>query len=147
MFERNIEIIIRLHINDELAFIDDTRYNGLNQIKILKSHSQPSVNDSLSEFDALITDYSGIYIDYLILDKPIAYIPYDYEQYNKERGFLYDYFDHIAGPILNNQNDLEQFINLESDIYKNKRQSLKKLFHKHDDGKSSERLFNFITNL
>ncbi len=40
--------------------------------------------------DALITDYSSIAIDYLLLDKPIAFTLDDYEEYASKRGFVFE---------------------------------------------------------
>lgn len=40
--------------------------------------------------DGLITDYSSIAIDYLLLDKPIAFILNDYEEYKNARGFVFE---------------------------------------------------------
>ena len=40
--------------------------------------------------DALITDYSSISADYMLLNKPMIFILDDYEQYNKSRGIIPD---------------------------------------------------------
>ena len=50
----------------------------------------PKLNDLLKISDILISDYSSIMIDYSILEKPIYCFAYDYQKYNKERGFAYD---------------------------------------------------------
>lgn len=47
----------------------------------------------LMEVELLITDYSSIYIDYLLLDKPLLFYAYDYERYlahDREMYFPYD---------------------------------------------------------
>lgn len=44
----------------------------------------------LSKMDALLTDYSSVYFDYLLLDKPIGFVIDDFEQYKKNRGFAFD---------------------------------------------------------
>lgn len=44
----------------------------------------------LAHMDALITDYSSVYFDYLLLDRPIGFAIDDYDQYYKNRGFAYD---------------------------------------------------------
>ena len=49
-------------------------------------------------FDLLITDYSSIYIDYLLLERPILFLPYDREAYLKTRGFNFDYDEVTPGP-------------------------------------------------
>lgn len=42
--------------------------------------------------DALITDYSSIYFDYLLVDKPLIFFPYDKEKYlTRDRELFFDY--------------------------------------------------------
>ena len=50
------------------------------------------INEILPAVDLLITDYSGIYLDFLLCDNPVMFIPYDLKQYQTElRGLLFDY--------------------------------------------------------
>lgn len=55
----------------------------------------PAVVDDVTEylymFDMLITDYSSIYIDYMLLNRPMLFLPYDKEEYLEERGFNFVY--------------------------------------------------------
>ncbi len=44
----------------------------------------------LSHMDALLTDYSSVFYDYLLLDRPIGFVIDDFEQYKKNRGFAFD---------------------------------------------------------
>ena len=42
---------------------------------------------------AMITDYSSIYFDYLLLDKPIIFFPFDKEDYlNNQRDIVYNFW-------------------------------------------------------
>ena len=60
----------------------------------LATHEQlPDVNSFLPFVDVLITDYSALYHDFLLLDRPILFVPYDYEEFEQQNGFLYDYCD------------------------------------------------------
>lgn len=56
----------------------------------------PDVNIVLRITDILITDYSSIYIDYLLTNKPIIHFAYDIDSYVNERGFLYELHDAFA---------------------------------------------------
>ena len=44
----------------------------------------------LGKTDALITDYSSVYYDYLLTDKPIGLTVDDIDDYIRIRGFVYD---------------------------------------------------------
>ncbi|GAF81339.1 unnamed protein product, partial [marine sediment metagenome] len=44
----------------------------------------PDIYPILSQTDVLITDYSGVYFDYLLLNRPIIFAPFDINQYVKE---------------------------------------------------------------
>ena len=98
--------------------------------------------------DALITDYSSIATDYLLLNKPIIYTLDDYEKYSKSRGmynidivktmkgehvFSYDQFVNAVNNIINNV-----------DLYKEERNEWKKVCHKYINGYASERILNHL---
>lgn len=39
--------------------------------------------------DVLITDYTSAYFDFLLLDKPVVFNFYDFEEYSETRGFSF----------------------------------------------------------
>lgn len=43
----------------------------------------------LNAFDVMISDYSSIVFDYLLLDRPVIYLIPDYEEYRSQRGFVF----------------------------------------------------------
>ena len=49
-----------------------------------------SLNSFLSISDALITDYSSVFINYLLLNMPICFAYDDMEFYKNNRGFMFD---------------------------------------------------------
>lgn len=52
----------------------------------------------LAASDILISDYSGTFFDYLILNRPIIHYLYDYEYYkNDDRGLYFDKGDVVCG--------------------------------------------------
>ena len=65
---------------------------------IISANDYPDVNVVLRLTDILITDYSSIYIDFLITGRPILHFTYDLDSYVNERGFLYSLEDAFAGP-------------------------------------------------
>ncbi|WP_267245098.1 bifunctional glycosyltransferase/CDP-glycerol:glycerophosphate glycerophosphotransferase [Streptomyces sp. PR69] len=51
--------------------------------------------------DALITDYSSVMFDYALLNRPMLFFTYDYEQYVHEgRGTYFDLLEHAPGPVV-----------------------------------------------
>ena len=65
----------------------------------------------LTRTDALISDYSSVAVDYLLLDKPMAFSLDDYEQYKDSRGFIFEnMLDYMPGHHLYNAEDLKEFI-------------------------------------
>lgn len=74
-------------------FVDDSEFERV--------HLHPPTGDIYPLFDnidILLTDFSSIYFDYLFLDRPVAFYPYDYESYIKNRGLNLDYHTATPGP-------------------------------------------------
>lgn len=108
----------------------------------------PDVNELLPDFDALISDYSALYHDYLLLNKPMLFIPYDYDDFNKESGFLYDYEKYLPGAFVRNKKEFyKELLDLEKDNYKKKREELRDKIHKYQDGNSSKRVCDLIKKM
>ncbi|MGI6007465.1 MAG: CDP-glycerol glycerophosphotransferase family protein [Ruminococcus sp.] len=50
----------------------------------------PSLNELMIASDVLLSDYSSVFFDYSILEKPMVCFAYDYDQYQKKRGMYFD---------------------------------------------------------
>lgn len=57
----------------------------------------PMLNDLMIASDMLISDYSSIYFDYSILDRPMLCYAYDYEEYVEKRGLYFDIREVMLG--------------------------------------------------
>ncbi len=106
----------------------------------------------LRETEVLITDYSGIWFDFLLMDKPIIGFCYDYEKYEYERGFIYELHKIFPGRIANDfdelLDELDRTLMLENfDVNNTKYEFVKNLFHQYKDDKSSERVLEVIKKL
>ncbi len=97
---------------------------------------------SLSDF--LITDYSSVYFDYLLLDKPIIFYLPDYEIAKKKLMFSEECF--FPGKKTYTMKELLKALKelVKKDLYRDKREFLKSLSFKYFDGKSSERVYNAV---
>ena len=98
----------------------------------------------VKEFDALITDYSSVFPDFLLLDRPIGFTMDDYEDYEKMRGFFFDNFkDYMPGHHMYNIDDIHKFVtDLVNGIdeYKEERKRVLPIFWKYTDGNNCKRL-------
>jgi len=99
--------------------------------------------------DFLVTDYSSIFTDFLLLDKPVFFTPFDYPEYTeREQLFYYDYNQITPGPKAKSWKDLFRLIKKPeiSLHYRAKREKLKTFFHQYNDGKNCQRAYNAIQN-
>ncbi len=102
------------------------------------------IYDLLPEVDILITDYSSIFFDFLLLDKKIVFLPLDISEYNEKRGFQLNPYDFWApGVKVFNQEALQKEI-LKEDApeYKTQRKIVRDIMFKNQDDGSSSRVFN-----
>ena len=100
--------------------------------------------------DALITDYSSVAIDYLLLNKPIAFTLEDFENYSKTRGFVFDNpKKYMPGHHIYNFKDMEKYIEdigNDKDLYKEDRQVIMNEVHNPCDN-YCERIVNKIEEI
>ncbi|WP_066065382.1 CDP-glycerol glycerophosphotransferase family protein [Neobacillus soli] len=103
-------------------------------------------NELLSTVDLLITDYSSIFFDYLVTDKPILFYVWDYDDYNAERGrYLTD--DELPGPTLFTIKEVAAAVHdipKVSADYKEVYKNAKNRFVGHDDGQVTKRIVDYI---
>ena len=105
-------------------------------------------NELLSQVDALITDYSSIYYDFLLLNRPVAITIDDFEQYMNETGFVFDNpLDVLKGDYIRSIDGIYEFIQSvfeERDGMQSERREILNMIDRYQDGKSTERVFNYI---
>lgn len=115
--KNRVLVIIKLHpLQNEITFL-----RNMSNIKNITNNDlyerQYTLYNLLPYADALITDYSSVYFDYLLLNKPIGFVTIDYKEYLSKRGFAYDNpIDYMPGQIINTFKELTNFI---EDIYNN----------------------------
>ena len=105
----------------------------------------------LKYMDAMISDYSSVYFDFLLLDRPIIYYVPDLEEYQEKcRGFYEPYENLTAGIKTRTEEELidamQDVIN-GIDNYKEDRKRLRDQTFKYQDGKNCERVVEWIKSL
>lgn len=102
--ELNMYIWIRCH--PRFSEIKDNDLSKYTHIKEFSVNSYSCINYYLSYFDALITDYSSLYYEFLNLERPIFFFDYDFEKYNQIVGVIDQYNDLKAIPSITSQKKL-----------------------------------------
>ncbi len=95
LVRNNIKIHLRLHPNFKAESTDNFVCNN---IGLLGGDKIDDINELLFSFDMLITDYSSIYIDFLLSEKPQLFLSYDLDIYKEKIGISVDYNKYTAGP-------------------------------------------------
>lgn len=119
----------------------------------MKDEQLHQLNVQLYQFikltDALITDYSSISADYMLLDKPMIFTVDDYEEYKKSRGGFIpnNAIDYWAGFHVNSLKEfyyaLERIIT-NFDDYKDERKRLMPQFYEDTRMISAKKLVDFL---
>lgn len=115
----------------------------------IASHLVPDFvdpNELMAAVDLLVTDYSSIFFDFLVTDKPILFYTWDLDAYSEQRGQYLD-FDELPGPLLFNHLELIDAIKHIDEVkqdYNEQYAKMKRDFTKHDDGHVTERIVHYI---
>jgi CDP-glycerol glycerophosphotransferase (TagB/SpsB family) len=91
-------------------------YEAALALSLTAAHERIVVSDSLDldwdvnqwciAADVLVTDYSSIYYDYLLLDRPVVHLVPDLAEYGERRGFMVDPLADFGGPAVATQAEL-----------------------------------------
>lgn len=104
--------------------------------------------DLLAWSDLLVTDYSSVFIDYLMLDRPIVFYVPDLNDYHAIRNFLLEPYEFwTPGPKATTMADLARELQKSLsgvDIYKEHRQRLVRILHRYVDDRGTARLAEFL---
>ena len=141
--ERDTYILYRPHY-----FFKDEVQEKLSNVIFVTAGKEPDPRPLMLISDMLITDYSSIFVDYLLLQKPMVFYQPDLELYqNKLRGLVIDPSNpvHFPGPRIKKLSDILDLT--PSDFKEFDLQRSRAFFHKYYDDKSMERLASFIKNI
>jgi CDP-glycerol glycerophosphotransferase len=101
----------------------------------------------LRETDLLISDFSSIWVDFLLLDRPILFYAWDLPRYIQSRGFSVPFDRVLPSDFAESTEQLQAALDsaLQSGAPVSERQLwVKGLFHEYRDFRSCERLYRYL---
>jgi len=142
----NLCVVLKLH-----PFMKGL-YSINHYSNLLEYDALSDVYPLMPECDILITDYSSIYFDFLLLDRPIIFYAPDLESYIAEdRGMYFDYDSMTPGAKCHDFEQLEYQLtsiidNNGIDGYTEQRAQVRTYTHDFTDNHSGHRLIDIIKN-
>lgn len=101
--------------------------------------------EALCAADILITDYSSIMFEYLLLERPVISYIYDIDTYAGERGLFYPYDQLAPGPYVFTQEELvEKLLSVEDWFDIGTIRTFKEEFMSACDGRSTQRIYDYV---
>lgn len=106
-------LAIKLHpmdiLNNKVFNFPTPNIHIINNQEFTSYHIE--VNTFLKASTALITDYSSVYFDYVLLQKPIGILAWDQAEYQQKRGFVSKAVkENMLGHQINQLSDFNKFL-------------------------------------
>ena len=130
---------VRLHpnISDKENIIT---YNN----SIINTTKYNDVQELLFSSDILISDYSGVILEFSMMKKPVFLYANDYDAYINERDFYYDLFS-LPYPVAKTNSELlDNISNFDNDKYQKSLDAFFKKINLADDGNASRKVVDRI---
>ena len=141
--EHNLLWVLKLH---PALILPKKEYPGL---VICKSTSD--VYPILRESSLLLTDYSSVYFDYLLCDRPIHFHIHDLEEYtSRSREFMLDFEKWRPGPASRNEGELFEALRRSlagEDPFAAARKEMRDALFSAQDAGSSARVCRHVENM
>lgn len=147
--QKDMAVIIKLHPFQDRERIGNVHYSHivLLENKTLFAEDIP-LNRLMADADALISDYSSAAVDYMLLDRPIAFTLDDVDEYEATRGFVFHPIrDWLPGAEIESLGNLFDFLEEVADDIDStgeKRRSLCQKMHKYQDGENCRRILDAL---
>ncbi len=141
--KHNILLMMRPHPNEKVDIRKFTVHS--NRIVDAGQHKVEDIYRILLCTDAIITDYSSIYIEGLLKNIPSIFIPYDLDSY--ERGLPFPYHDLTPGDKVSTQTEfldaLQRALH-DPNYLQTERDRVKNIFFSSADGNATEKIIRFL---
>ena len=144
--EHDASLVIKTHPKERL----DLEERALSRVVSLPAGVD--VYPLLRHVDVLVTDYSSVMFDYLLLDEPVVLYAYDLDRYRTRRRFYYRYEAVAPGPVTREFDELlaalervlETGGGTDGDAFAVRRRAVRERFFAHPPGGAAERVFRTI---
>ena len=111
-------------IGEEYVLLFRAHYEVVKVLGVEKSNfvinvsDYPCLSDLMVVSNLLISDYSSIYFDYSVLEKPMLNFSYDYNEYSKKRGLYLDIKQELGCNVnLNEDSLIEELLSMDQQKY------------------------------
>ncbi len=149
--QNGVLLIIKPHYAQDVSMINEME---LSNIRIIyDSFFEKNGIDAyhfFSSCDALLTDYSSVYFDYTLCDKPIGLVWEDFEEYKSDPGFSINMDYPMKGGVkIYTLEDLVHFVYdivTGKDSLREERREIRDKFNYSTDGKNAKRVTDFLIN-
>ena len=143
--KRGFLMIVKLHGGHNTSLLKKVKFSNL---KIYTHDAFVKADyylyDLLPQVDVLLADYSSVYNEFLLLNKPIRFVVPDFEEYSEKRGFIFDNAEeYMPGEFIKTKEELYCFfddIDMGVDNYEEDRCKVRDILHKYQDGDNCERI-------
>lgn len=145
--QNNILFLLKLHPYEENLYCSVMLSKNIKWIKHKTLvESDIELHEIFNQIDILITDYSSVYFDFLLLDKRVIFVPIDLDYYEKERGFAIEpYTFWTPGSKVIDQSALElEILKKDTILEKEHRKTVRDVMFHYQDNLSSERIYEHI---
>ena len=146
---QNVLLVLKPHFAQDVSAVRDLHLSNIRFIddRFFEEHGTTSYG-FVGGCDGLITDYSSIYFDYLLTDKPIGLVWEDLEEYRENPGFAMNPEECCAGGRkIYTLDDFEAFIcevAQNCDPCAEKRRRLCEQYNYSTDGNNTNRVTDFV---
>lgn len=103
-----------------------------------------SISELICRCDICITDYSSLFFEFALFDRPVVFYAYDEQQYITERGLYFGFRDFVPGPVCQTEEELIDILcHIEEFDYDNLR-NFREKYMKSCDGHATERIISWM---
>ena len=147
--ELDVLLVLKPHFAQDVSGIKDLKLSNIRFIDdaFFRDNSITSY-EFVAGCDAMITDYSSIYYDYLLCDRPVGLVWEDLEEYRAKPGFAVDIEEYCAGGVkIYDLADFKAFLQQvaqEQDTCRQARRHLRDLTNYSTDGQNTQRVTDYI---